>query len=237
MHTINITDQQAEDRLDDAIQYMQTFLGDGTERRYYKHEFMDSVEIARLNNSNDPHENYIELPATIQDVLKIFPLRESFTNGIFSIKYQLFLNDIYNLRSAGDTLTDYVMTRQNIEFIQNIINGETPIRFNRHSNRVYIDHTWANTVRLNDVFLFEVFEIVDPETYNEMYDDLFLKKYATALIKLQWGQNLMKYGGVQLPGGIELNGETIAAEAREEIEQVEEDARLTWELPIDFLTG
>ena len=244
IHTVNVTDLQIEDRIDDAVQYMQTFLHDGTARQYFKYQItqadLDRWDSLKDANGKFRESPWIELPDWCGEVIRIFPIRSSFTRSIFSVKYQIFLNDIYNLRSGlgYDTLTNYVMARQSLEFLDNIINGEIPIRFHRHTNRIYIDEEgWADPDQLGQYLVFDVFAVINPEEHEKFYNDIFLKKYTTALIKLQWGQNLMKYSGVQLPGGVELNGESIYSEAKEEITEIEEQARLTWEYPVDFLTG
>ena len=223
---INVDDDQVEDRIDDAFQFYREYHYDAIERVYLKHQFTEA----------DKTNQYISVPDTVVGVQEIFP----FTNksdglNLFSLKYQIMINDLYSLMSTD--LIYYYTVKREIELINQLLVGQKPIRFNRHMNRLFIDMDWAADVAVGEYLLVDCYRILDPETYRDVYDDRFLKMYTTALIKRQWGDNLKKFSGMQLPGGVTLNGETIYNEAMSEIKQIEDDIQSSFQLPVDFFTG
>jgi len=223
---INVDDDQVEDRIDDAFQFYREYHYDAIERVYLKHQITEA----------DKTNQYISVPDTVVGVQEIFP----FTNksdglNLFSLKYQIMINDLYSLMSTD--LIYYYTVKREIELINQLLVGQKPIRFNRHMNRLFIDMDWAADVAVGEYLLVDCYRILDPETYRDVYDDRFLKMYTTALIKRQWGDNLKKFSGMQLPGGVTLNGETIYNEAMSEIKQIEDDIQSSFQLPVDFFTG
>mgnify|MGYP000341914964 CR=1 FL=1 len=155
---------------------------------------------------------------------------------MFDIRYQLRLNDLFDLSSTS--VIQYQMTMDNIDLLQHILVGETPIRFNQHQNRLYIDMDWENDVTADvDYLLIECYRKLDPTTYTDIYDDIYLKRYATALIKKQWGANLSKFSGVTMLGGVSMNGETLYTQAVEEQIKLEEEIQLAFELPVSHMIG
>ena len=118
-----------------------------------------------------------------------------------------------------------------------ILTGEVPIRFNQHQNRLYLDMDWTNDVNADDFIIIECYRKLDPDSYTDIYDDIYLKRYATALIKKQWGANLSKFNGVQMLGGVTMNGADIFSQAQEEIQRLEEQIQLAFETPIDYMVG
>ena len=229
---INISDDQADDRIDEALQYFAQYHYDGIEKMYLKH-LITSAEVTRARSdasATATHtvddsitatwkegSNYIPLPSAVVSVLRVFPFTD--TGGgsnMFDIKYQLRLNDLYDLSSTS--VIQYQMAMDNLDLIEHILVGETPIRFNQHMNRLYVDMDWENDVTADqDYMIIECYRKLDPTTYTDIYDDIFLKRYATGLIKKQWGANLSKFSGVQMLGGVEMNGETLYTQAVEEI--------------------
>jgi len=149
---------------------------------------------------------------------------------------EMHLNDVYDLQYAG-ALINYEMTRQFLEMLDMQLNGVPPVRFNRHMNRLYIDLDWGYRAAAGEYVLVDAYSAIDPETYTDIYNDMFLKKYTTALIKRQWGINLKKFEGIQLPGGVTMNGQQIYQEAIEEIKQLEDEMELKYEKPVDFFVG
>jgi hypothetical protein len=131
----------------------------------------------------------------------------------------------------------YYQVKSELELINQILVGIKPIRFNRHMNRLYIDMDWGADATVGDFIIVECYRILDPETYRDVYNDMFLKRYCTALIKRQWGENLKKFNGVQLPGGVTINADQIYQDALDEIKQIESDMQSRFELPVDFFTG
>jgi len=181
---------------------------------------------------------YITLNDSVLSVVRTLPL-SSRSNSIsfFDAKYQLMLNNIQSLTNTD--IQYYTMLKMHINLINDLMTGQKPVRFNRHMNRLYIDLTWGDggDLAIGDYIIIEAFRTLDPDTYTDVYNDGFLKRYATALIKRQWGVNLKKFEGVQLPGGVTLNGQKIFDEATEEIKELKEEVRSTYELPVDFFTG
>lgn len=223
---INVDDDQVEDRIDDAFQFYREYHFDAVEKLYLKHE------ITANNISNQ----YIEISNAVIGVERVFPfMNKSTGTNIFDIKYQILINDLYTLMSTD--LIYYTAVRQELELINQLLVGQKPIRFNRHMNRLYIDMDWAADVVEGTYIIVECWRILDPDVYTDVYNDMFLKRYATAQIKKQWGNNLKKFAGVQLPGGVTLNGEIIYQEATEEIRQIETEIQSRFELPVDMFVG
>jgi hypothetical protein len=179
---------------------------------------------------------YITLNDNITGVVRILPF-SSKTRGIdlFDTRYQILLNDLYSLQSTDIIYYSQVKTQLNL--INDILVGQKPTRFNRHQNRIYIDMDWNTDVDIGDYLIIEAYRILDPSTYTDVYNDYFLKRYATALIKQQWGVNLKKFEGVQLPGGVTLNGQKIFDEATEELKDLKTEAENTYQLPVDMFVG
>lgn len=223
---INIDDDQLEDRIDDAFQFYREYHYDAVELIYLKHE----ITAENLANS------YIELNDNIVGVTKIFPFTNKTTgNNLFSLQYQILINDLYSLMSTD--LIYYYQVKQHIELLSQLLSGTKPIRFNRHMNRLFVDMSWDDNLDVGDYIIVEAYRILDPETYRDVYDDRFLKMYTTALIKRQWGENLKKFSGVQLPGGVTINADKIYEEALAELKQIEDAMQSSFELPVDFFTG
>jgi hypothetical protein len=223
---INVDDDQVEDRIDDAFQFYREYHFDAVEKLYLKHE------VTANNISNQ----YIEISNAIVGIERVFPfMNKSTGTNIFDIKYQILINDLYTLMSTD--LIYYTAVRQELELINQLLVGQKPIRFNRHMNRLHIDMDWAADVVPGTYIIVECWRILDPDVYTDVYNDMFLKRYATAQIKKQWGNNLKKFAGVQLPGGVTLNGEIIYQEAIEEIRQIETEIQSRFELPVDMFVG
>ena len=179
-------------------------------------------------------KGFIPMPSSIISVLNIFPFDNTATNNMFDIRYQLRLNDLYDFSSTS--VVHYEMTMQHLDFLSHILVGEKPLRFQEHQNRLYIDMDWDNDITEGEYLVIECYRKLDPNTYTDMYDDIYLKRYATALIKRQWGANLSKFNGVQMLGGVEMNGAEIFSQATEEIRDLEEKMMLI-EPPIDMFKG
>lgn len=181
---------------------------------------------------------YITLNDSVLSVVRTLPL-SSRSNSIsfFDAKYQLLLNNIQSLTNTD--IQYYTMLKMHINLINDLMTGQKPVRFNRHMNRLYIDLSWGEggDLAIGDYVIIEAYRSLDPDTYTDVYNDWFLLAYTTALIKRQWGINLKKFEGVQLPGGVTLNGQKIFDEAQEEIKELQATARSTYELPVDFFTG
>lgn len=222
---INVDDDQVDDRIDEAFQYFRDFHFDGVERWYLKHQI----------TQQDKDNGYISVSDNIIGVNRIFPVTSSnATVNMFDLRYQLRLHELYDFTSTS--YVNYVMTMQHIRTLDMFFSGEQPVRFNRHTNKLYIDMNWAMS-NVGEWVVIEAFIVVNPDTYNDVYNDRMLKRLATALIKRQWGANLSKFSGMQLPGGIQLNGQQIYNDAVAEIKEIEELIRNTYEEPPQFLLG
>jgi hypothetical protein len=222
---INVDDDQVDDRIDESFSYYWDYHFDGTEKTFLKHAL----------TSTDITNKYITIAENIIGVVNIFDIGDSLSvNNLFNIRYQFALNDMYNMSSYR--LQEYMMAMQHIQFIEEMLVGKQPIRYNRHINRLHIDMDWAK-VNAGDFVVAECYQIVDPATYSDVYKDRWLQNYATAKIKYQWGSNLTKFNGMQLPGGVTFNGEQILSDAREEIQRLEEDMTTSYSLPVHDMTG
>ena len=247
---INVSDDQADDRIDEALQYFAQYHYDGIEKMYLKYQVtagditraasnttttatdtVDSSVTASFGEGN----GYIPMPSSVVSVLNIFPFDDQATNNMFDIRYQLRLNDLYDFSSTS--IIHYQMTMQQLDFLSHILVGEKPVRFNQHQNRLYIDMDWSNDITAGEYLIIECYRKIDPSTYTDIFDDIYLKRYATALIKRQWGANLSKFSGVAMLGGVTMNGETIYTQAQEELEKLEEQIQLSFETPIDYMVG
>ena len=246
---INVSDDQVDDRLDEALQYFAHYHYDGIEKMYLKYQ-VTAADIARgktndtttatddsdstITASFGEGKGFIPMPSSIVSVLQIFPFDNTATNNMFDIRYQLRLNDLYDFSSTS--VVHYEMTMQHLDFLSHILVGEKPIRFNEHQNRLYIDMDWENDITEGEYLIIECYRKLDPATFTDMFDDIYLKRYATALIKRQWGANLSKFNGVAMLGGVTMNGETIFSQALEEIKDLE-DKMFLIEPPIDMFKG
>jgi len=191
---------------------------------------LSSITLGNFDN------RYFGLSDAVTGIVRVLPFTNK-TNGMsmFDVRYQILLNDLYSLQSTD--IIYYSQIKTQLELFNQLLVGQKPVRFNRHQNRVYIDMDWKQDVTIGDYIVFEAFRILDPDTFTDVYNDMFLKEYATAIIKRQWGSNLKKFEGVQMPGGVTLNGQKIYDEAVEEIEKLREDVKQTYQLPVDFFTG
>jgi len=226
---INIDEDQMEDRIDDALRFWQEYHFDGTEKLFVSHEV----------TATDISEKYLDLGADLgNSIIGISRMLASSgqTTNMFSVRYQMAFNDIatYSTRGVRE-MQNYWMRLSHLNMVQDLISGMSNLRFNRITNKVYIDWDWSVDVSAGDYIVLETYQKVGDTT--ELWGDPFLKDYATALVKEQWGMNLSKFEGVQLPGGVTLNGRAILEDARTEIERLKEQMSLSYELPVDFLVG
>ena len=213
---INVDDDQVEDRIDDALQYWQDYHFDGLQKVYYVKALLPADVTQRyldLSTALDTSNNAMQ----IVGVTRIFPLYDSQASiNMFDLRYQLRLNELYDFTSAS--YINYTMTQQHLRMLEQQFTGEVPIRFQRHMQRLYIDWAWgASEAPAGTIVVAECYANIDPAIYTQAWNDRWLKEYATALIKRSWGNNLKKFNGIQLPGGVTLNGDKIYQEAADEI--------------------
>ena len=244
---INVDDDQVEDRIDEALQYFAQYHVDGVERMYLKYlvtadditrmttDASESVTENSITTTYKRADNFLVVPSTVVSVVNVFPLSDRANLNMFDVRYQLRLNDLYDFSSTS--IVHYQMTMQHLDFLDHILVGEKPMRFNQLSNRLYLDMDWGTDITAGEYLIFEVYRKVDPDTYTDLYDDLYLKRYTTALIKRQWGQNLSKFSGTAMLGGVTLNGPELFSSAIEEQQKLEEEIRLNYEEPPHMQQG
>ena len=227
---INVDEDQLEDRVDEALQYYQEYHSDATLRTYLKHQV----------TSTDISNEYISLSSNIIFVSKLFPISSSFNSSFnfFDIKYQMMLNDIADLQNFAGDLAYYEQMQQYLSLLDVKLNGHPQVQFQRKQNRLYIFGDFAdNDIKEGEYIVAEVYEIVDPSAHTSVFNDMWMKEYTTALIKQQWGSNLLKFEGMQLPGGVVLNGRQIFDDATTDIDKLRETIRMEHEMPPDFFVG
>lgn len=255
---INIADEQIDDLVDDALQYFYERHFDGVERMYLKYKItQDDIDRGKAKNTNGvgivtttstanisgigtrsfnfyENSNFIQVPDSVIGIEKVFKFdTSSISAGMWSIKYQLFLNDLYYFNSVE--LLQYAMVKTYLEDIDFLLSTDKQIRFNKRQNRLYLDIDWG--AKSKDTFIvIDCYRILDPNDFTKVYNDSFLKKYLCALMKKQWGQNLLKLRGVKLPGGVELNGERIYDDGEKELQDLMQRMSSEYELPpYDFI--
>ena len=252
---INVADEQIEDLVDDAVQYFHERHFDGVSQVFLKYQVtQDDINRGRAPGGTNPsagivttsvtttiagaattfsyreNSNYLQIPPSVIGITKIYHFdgTNTTTNNMFSVKYQLFLNDIYYWGST-EILT-YAMVKTYLEDIDFLLTTQKQIRFNQRQDRLYLDIEWGS-ISVGDYIIIDCYRTLDPNDYSRVWNDSFLKPYLTSLIKRQWGQNLIKFQGVKLPGGVELNGRQIYDDAQKELEVIREKMSSTYELP------
>ena len=240
---INVDDEQLEDSLDDAIQMFNEYHFDGVERALFKHEitaediengYIDTNDI-NLVGPNDYDQ--VADGKSIVSVTKVFQFDQGGAgSNMFSVRYQMALNDTYGLRYGGD-MTNYYITQTYIKLLADFLDPEKQVRFSRVTNKLYIDMNWKDLVSVGDFLVIDCYVALNPNDYPEIYNDILLKRYVTASFKKQWASNLNKYQNISLPGGVQFNADTLMSSAMEEMNQIEETMQDKYELPPDFFTG
>ena len=222
---INIDDTQMEDRVDEALQYYADYHYDGTEAVYYKHQI----------TATDITNKYIALPENIIGAVRIFDIGSSLTaGGIFNIQYQIALNDLYTLTSQS--LLPYFMMQQSLSVMQEILVGKQPIRYNRHVNKLYVDRNW-DKVEEGQFLVVEAYKVVDPDEFTDVWADRWLMRYATALFGVQWADNLSKYKGMTMPGGVQFDADGLMSKYSKQQDELEHEMLFGYGLPPSDMMG
>ena len=238
---INVSDDQCDDAIDYTIQKFQQFHYDGAERVYLKHK-ITQADLDRAKDTNDTtttsvagnstwleSNTYIEIPQHILSIEGIFSFTDKGTANIFDIRYQMRLNDLYDFTSTQ--FYHYYMIQQHLGTIDFLLEGIKPTRYIATQNRLYLDMDWQADVLLDQYFVIKCWRALDPLTWTEIYDNMWVKDYVSAKIKKQWGSNMTKFQNVQMPGGVTLNGEMIYNDAVQELKDLDEQLRQQWETP------
>ena len=245
---INVDDDQLEDRLDEAFQYYAQYHYDGIRRTYLKYQYtQDDYDRMTVDGSDETAtknsvtttwkegQNFLICPESVVSVVNIFPFSDKGNLNLFDVRYQLRLNDLYDFSSTS--VINYDIVLRHLDFLDHILVGEKPLRFNQHDNRLYVDMDWKNDLQVGEYLIIECYRKLDPTTFTDVNNDIFLKRYVTALFKKQWGANLSKFNGVAMLGGVTLNGQQIYSEALSDIEKLEQELRTTYELNPAMLIG
>ena len=244
---INVDDDQLEDRLDEALQYFAQYHYDGIRRTYLKYQYTAADKTRMTSNSSESvtknsvttswkeGNNFLVVPESVISVINIFPFSNKSNMNLFDVRYQLRLNDLYDFSSTS--IINYDIVLRHLDFLDHILVGEKPLRFNQHDNRLYVDMDWKNDLSVGEFLVIEAYRKLDPEQFTDVYNDIYLKRYVTALFKKQWGANLSKFDGVAMIGGVTLNGRQIYSEALQDIDKLETEIRSTFELNPAMIMG
>ena len=232
VNQINVDDDQLEDRLDDALQFFAEYHFDGVERMFFPYQVTQTdinnqyISTANINNS-------------IISILRVFPFSESGSaaSNMFNARYQMHLQDYFGLRNGSFNLAYYDIAQQYVSLVQQYLEPEKAFTFSRVTNKLRLDTNWSEVLSSGQYLMIEAYVVLDPEQYTEIYNDRLLKEYTTSLIKRQWGQNLSKFSGVFLPGGVQFDGMKVTEEAQTAIDKIEEQVQAKYELPPDFMVG
>ena len=244
---INVDNDQLEDRIDEALQYFTQYHYDGIRRTYLKYQYTQSDRDRIVTNTTESvtknsvttswkeGNGYIVVPESVIGVVNIFPFSDKGNMNLFDVRYQLRLNDLYDFSSTS--IVNYDIVMRHLDFLDHILVGEKPFDFTQHDNRLYIGMDWQRDLQVGEYLVIECYRKLDPETYTDVWNDIFLKRYVTALFKKQWGANLSKFDGVTMLGGVKLNGQQIFSEALTDVQRLEEELRRNYEMSQPLMIG
>ena len=244
---INVDDDQLEDRIDEALQYYAQYHYDAIRRTYLKYQFTQEDKDRIISNSTESvtknsvttswkeGNGFIVVPESVFSVINIFPFTDKGNLNLFDVRYQLRLNDLYDFSSTS--VINYDIVLRHLDFLDHILVGEKPLRFNQNDNRLYIDMDWQNDLQVGEYLVIECYRKLDPDVYTDVYNDMTLKRYVTALFKKQWGANLSKFNGVTMVGGVTLNGQQIFSEALTDVQKLEDEIRKSFEMSQPLMIG
>lgn len=223
---INVDNDQLEDRIDEALEFFRQYHPDGIEKIYMKHQI----------TQQDKDNGYIPMSDLVYGVERVLPITTTGSNSknLFDLKYQLRLNDLYNLTSSS--MIYYQTVMNHVAMLDHMLNGHTIYRFNRYQNKLFLDINWQSDVVVGEYIIVECYRAMDPDLYSRVWGDSWLKHYTTALFKKTWATNIKKFDGLQLPGGVTLDGKGLYQEAIDEIKELE-DSLMSKSAPLDFFMG
>lgn len=248
---VNVDPDQVEDRIDEALQFFAQYHYDGVERVFLKYQITSAdVTRARANDSGTTatdvidssvtatwyeQKNWIPVPDRVLSILNVFDFSDKGSMNLFDVRYQLRLNDLYDFSSTS--VINYDVVLRHLDFLDHILVGEKPLRYNQLDNRLYIDMDWTNDLDVDEYLIIDCYRKLDPATFTDVFNDIWVKRYVTQKFKLQWGQNLAKFAGVTMIGGVSLNGNEIMQQAEAEIMKLEQEVRSNYEEPPHLILG
>jgi hypothetical protein len=233
---INVDDAQVEDRIDDALQFFAQYHFDGIEEIYLPYVITQTdIDNRYINTDNIPTGS---TGGEIVSISKIFFTDQGMQSGMFSVQYQLMLNDYFNGFLTGTSnLNYYDTTKQYLSLLQQFLSPDKQISFSRVTNKLKIETDWTSSFSVGDKLMIQAHVALNPETYPEIYNDILIKRYVTALIKRQWAANLSKFANIALPGGMRFDASAMYTDAMAELTLIEDTVQSKYELPIDFMVG
>ena len=216
--TINISEEQADDCLDQALYFFNEYHMDGGNTTYWVHA-LTADELA---------SKQVVMPDNIIGVTRIFPFGMALSsNSLFNVKYQFLMQDLYSMTNVS--LLPYTMMMTHLAQLEEILVGQTPIRYTRHENILYLDADMTSIAE-GEFIVVEAYYAIDPNTTPDVWRDKWFQEYAVALMQKQWGTNLSRFTA-QMPSGITLNGQKILDDAVMQIDRLEKEAIHTFSLP------
>ena len=222
---INVDDTQIEDRVDEALEYWRQYHWDGIEKFYLKHQV----------TQEDKDNKFIPIPDLVYGVNRVIPIAlQSSSKNLFNMQYQLRLHDLYDLTSTS--LIYYKNVMSHIALLDMELNGPQTFRFNRLSGKLFIELDWTSEVAIGDFIVVDCYRALDPVENTKVWNEMWLKHYTTALFKKQWATNIKKFSGIQLPGGVTLDGDKLYDEAIGEIKDLEDELK-NKSAPLEFFLG
>lgn len=244
---INVDEDQVNDRIDEALQYFSQFHYDGMERVYLSHTISQadldrSIATESSTGTQDSvsavwteKENWLPLPDSVISILNVYHPSSAF-GGSWYNKAAMIKSGLIDI-SSSQSIVSFQSLKTHIDMLDSLLTDKPSIRFNQLSSKIYFDDSWTKTFKVSDTLIIECYRKTDPSVAVKMYNDMFMKRYATALIKRQWGQNLQKFKGIAMVGGVEIDADTIYNQAQEAIDKLEEKIISTYQAPLDFLIG
>lgn len=221
---INVDETQLDDRISEALELYQEYHFDATYEQWVTHVVIQE----------DVDQNYLTLPEEYVTVFEVLPVSKQYTRNMFDYRYQVRVNELSSWKPFDQV--DYFMRMTNYNSVLDMLEAQPSVEFVRKANRLYMTSE-VSRMEVGQVVAIKVQTLLDPEEVTKIYNDRWLKRYTTALFKLQWGINTKKFSGVTLLGGVEINGQQMYDEARQEMERLEEELKTTYQEPIGFLFG
>jgi hypothetical protein len=252
---INVDPQQIEDRLDEALIYMQERHFDFNQRAIYVYQvtaqdvarkYFDTTSFgpalgAQVRTDPSGVTGYWPNATDIVSISKVYAPSYKVGDYMFDLRYQMTLFDFFGLyfNQSGypsAPMATYMESMSYVQLVNNIFNYPLSFTYTKTTDRLFLDtdHSKLDSSRY---LMVEAYVKISEDEYPKIWQDRIFKKYFAAVLKKQWAQNLMKFTGMPLPGGAQLNAPAIMQEAMREIQEIEQQLLKNYELPVDPLIG